>query len=146
MIGEVEVKGLDDLDKKFKDLEVATGQKFLRQALMWASKPMLESMREGAPEGHDPDYLKKKEKHKITASLKDQTKRWSEKANDSASATVNLGYRSKGWYAFFLELGTRKISPVGWMRRSAEEYWQEVALRFGKRLEWRFKKLEEKGK
>lgn len=146
MSDEIKIHGLDELDKAFKELELATSQKVLRSSLMWASKPMFEAMRDSAPEGRAQDYLKRKEKRKITTSLKQQTKRWSEKANDNASATVNLGYRSGGWYAFFLELGTQKIEPIGWMRRAAEQHWQEVALRFKKRIQWNLEKLEKTGK
>lgn len=144
MSDEIKIHGLDELDKAFKELELATSQKVLRSSLMWASKPMFEAMRDSAPESDDQAYIDKKAGR---PGLKEGTKRWSEKANDNASATVNLGYRMKRhWYAGFLEFGTAKISPRGWMRRAAEQHWQEVALRFKKRIEWHLKKLDKAGK
>lgn len=144
MADEIKVHGLDELDRAFKELGVVTGQKVLRSSLVWASKPMFEAMRDGAPESDDQQYIDRKSGK---PGLKEGTKRWSEKANDETSATVNLGYRmNRHWYAGFLEFGTKKIAPVGWMRRAAEQHWQEVVIRLQRRIEWRLKKLEKTGK
>lgn len=141
----IEVTGLAELDAKFKELEVMTGQRFLRGALMTASKPMQERMAETAPVSIDPVYLQSERKQKQKSSLKEGTKRWSEKANDEASATVNIGYRMKRhWYAGLLEFGTKHVAPVGWMRRAADDLWRQVALDFGTVLAKRFKNLERK--
>ncbi|MCH2040284.1 MAG: HK97 gp10 family phage protein [Saccharospirillaceae bacterium] len=143
MTEEIKIDGLDELDKKFKELDVITGQKVLRRALMWAATPMHKAMKESAPEGTDTEYLERKNKQKKPTSLKDGTKKWSEKADGEHSATVNVGYRMRRhWYAGLLELGTRHIAPKGWMRRAANQYWQETVVRFKKRLRWHFKKLE----
>ena len=142
---QIEVTGLDELDAKFKELEVMTGQRFLRSALMSAAKPLQQRMAETAPEGTDAAYLATPRKQKQKVNLKEGTKRWSEKANDEASATVNVGYRMRRhWYAGLLEFGTRQIAPRGWMRRAAEELWRDIALDFGNQLAKRFKNLERK--
>ncbi|MDP2505386.1 HK97-gp10 family putative phage morphogenesis protein [Oceanobacter sp. 3_MG-2023] len=142
---QIEVTGLDELDAKFKEIDVITGQRILRGALMRASKPMQERMAETAPESTDPVYLGSNRKKKQKSSLKEGTKRWSEKANDEASATVNIGYRMKRhWYAGLLEFGTKRVAPMGWMRRAADDLWQQVATDFGTILAKRFKNLERK--
>jgi len=138
----VTVHGLQELDAKFAEIDVVTGQKTLRGALMFAATPIHKAMREGAPVGVDPDYLERKAQQKNPPSLRKGTRKWSEKANENASATVNVGYRMKRhWYAGLLEFGTKHIAPVGWMRRAADQNWNESVIRFKKNLAKRFERL-----
>lgn len=145
---EIKVHGLDELEKSLKELETATTSKILRQSLFWAAKPMFEAMRDSSPTGEDDErYRKRKIKLKRNFSLHSETRRWLSRASDSDgnSAQVNVGYRLKNaWYAGLLEYGTKYIKPIGWMRRSADNHWQEVVDRLGQRIQYRIKKLEKK--
>ncbi|MEY8205412.1 MAG: HK97 gp10 family phage protein [Bermanella sp.] len=145
MTEEIKIHGLDELDKKFAKLEVATSRKILRSALSWAAKPLFERMRDAAPSGDDEVYLKRKEKIKRDFSIPSETKKWlsRDSKNGEYSAQVNVGYRlNKVWYVGMLEFGTKHIRPIGWMRKAADENWQYVVARFKKRLQYQFKRLE----
>tara|TARA_B110000196_G_scaffold317906_1_gene332076 strand:- start:10632 stop:11087 length:456 start_codon:yes stop_codon:yes gene_type:complete len=148
---EIKVHGLDELEKSLKQLETATTSKILRQSLFWAAKPMFEEMRDSAPNKNE-DFLKKKN---ARFSIRDETKRWLSRQNksDGNSAQVNIGYRMRGvwyaakkgvWWIAEQEFGTKDAMPLSWMRRSAENRWQEVVDRFGQRIQYRIKKLEKK--
>ena len=144
---DVEIHGLDELEAKLKQLELATTRKILRSALLWAAKPMWEKMRDTAPVGIDPKYLERKKKKGRDFSVKGETKRWNSRdgKTDNHSAQVNVGYRlKKVWYVMLLEMGTKNMAPKGWMRRAADSTWQEVVNRFGQRIAYRIKKLEKK--
>ncbi len=145
MTEEIKIHGLDELDKKFAQLEVATSRKVLRSALSWAVKPILETMRDTAPAGDDEAYLRKKAKLKRDFSIASETKRWlsRDSKNGKYSAQVNVGYRlKKVWWVGMLELGTKHITPMGWMRKAADKHWEYVVARFKKRLQYQFKRLE----
>lgn len=151
MSEEIKIHGLDELDKKFKQLEVATSKKILRQSLLWAAKPLFEQMRDSSPNKGE-DFLKKKA-HRF--SIKKETKRWLSRENksDGYSAQVNVGYRMRGvwyaarkgvWWIAQQEFGTKDSMPLSWMRRAADDNWNNVVDRFTQRIQYRFKKLEKK--
>jgi hypothetical protein len=151
MTDEIKIHGLDELDKKFGDLEVATSTKVLRQSLLWASKPLFEQMRDSSPNKGE-DFLKKKGER---FSIKNATKRWLSRENksDGYSAQVNVGYRMRGvwyaakkgvWWIAQQEFGTKDSMPLSWMRRSADANWKNVVDRFTQRIQYRLKKLEKK--
>jgi len=151
MTEEIKIHGLDELDKKFKQLEVATSKKILRQSLLWAAKPLYEQMRDSAPNENE-DFLKRKDRK---FSIKDETKRWLSRdgKSDGYSAQVNVGYRMRGvwyaarkgvWWIAQQEFGTKDSMPLSWMRRAADANWKNVVDRFSQRLQYRFKKLEKK--
>jgi hypothetical protein len=151
MKDEIQVHGLDELEKSLNELEAATTGKILRQSLFWASKPMFEEMRDSSP-NENADFLKRKGSR---FSIRNETKRWLSRQNksDGHSAQVNVGYRMRGvwyaakkdvWWIAQQEFGSKDAMPLSWMRRSAENRWKEVVDRFAQRIQYRIKKLEKK--
>lgn len=150
MTEEIKIHGLDELDKKFKELDVMTSRKILRASLMWASKPMWEEMKNTPFDPKGFDFFRLKDRR---FSFKTFTRRWHSRdgKTDGYSAQVNIGYRMRGiWYIpakgirylTELEFGTEDKAPLAWMRRAASSQWQAVVDRFAQRLSYRFKKLE----
>lgn len=116
MIGvTIKETGLKDMLKLFEELPAAMGKRVLKQALMKASMPLRDAMIQSAPVRSGGGDLQ--------ASIKSTHN----KADDH-SASVLVG--SRKFYARFLELGTEKIRPVGFMRRSFDETTREVIETF----------------
>jgi HK97 gp10 family phage protein len=108
---EVEVKGLDDLETKLKELGDKLAKKHLRKALRAGGKVLQEAIVERAPvatgetpEGHDPGTLRDSVRPRISlSSVKEEGK-------------VSIGPGKSGWYGKFSEFGTRNEPARPWIR------------------------------
>jgi len=146
----VTVHGLQELDAKFAEIDVVTGQKFLRGSLMFAATPMHKQMKAETPVNTTAKHLKRKSKYGYIKHLDKRAVKWSKKADEKSSATVYVGFKKRAFLAYILEYGATlqrkgkdigEITPRGWMRRAADQNWNEAVIRFKKALQRRLERL-----
>lgn len=149
MSNQFEVKGLAELDAKLDGLAADMQGKILRNAGMYATKPVLDEMKATAPRASTDSAAARREKRGIKP-LAEVTKRWGERGDQGDKDGIfwiHVGYRSKKhWWARLLEEGTEHISPRGWMRRAMDNNVNNVITRLTKQLQKRIEKFEKTGK
>ena len=123
------IEGLNGLEEAIKNLDVQTSQKALRNALMYSTKPMLDTMKDSTP--YDDTDGNGDRKH-----LVDTVKRKSQKANGDHAALVKVGVfsRSLAYIAYMLNYGTKHIAPFPWMNKAAEKHVDTTINRFVTKL------------
>jgi HK97 gp10 family phage protein len=135
------VSGLDGLEEAIAKLEIETSTKALKNAMMYASKPMLDDMKNSAPYDDTPERennkYKKDKKH-----LVDTIKRRSEKQNGDHATRIKVGVFSRGhaYIAAMLNYGTKHIAPTNWMNKVAARNKDEAITRFAKKAQQNFEK------
>lgn len=124
------VEGLGGLEDAIKQLEVETSHKALKNALMYASKPMLDDMKATTP--YDPNDENEDRKH-----LRDYVKRKSDKPKHNSAASVRVGVISKAvaYIGYMLNFGTKHIAPRYWLDRAAKRNADDAILRFVKKAQ-----------
>lgn len=129
------IEGLDGLEEAIKELDVQTSEKALKNAMMYASKPMLDDMKASAPFDDSPERDKNKRKAE-RIHLVDTIKRRSVKADGNHAAKVKVGVFSKAhaYFAAMLNYGTKYIAPMLWMNRVAERNVDKSIERFADKL------------
>lgn len=139
------IEGLDELEKAIKKLEVESGGKALRNALMYASKPMLDDMKANAPidESEERANNKRKQNRKHIAEV---IKRRSKKADGKYAAQVGVGVFSKSlaYIAAFLHYGTKHSAPNTWMQQAADRNVDTAINRFKDKLRKNIEKATKK--
>lgn len=129
------IQGLDGLEEAIKELDYQTSEKALKNAMMFASKPMLDDMKASAPFDDSPE--RSNNKHKIgRVHLAETVKRRSVKANGDHAANIKVGVFSKAhaYWAAMLNYGTKYIMPMLWMNRVAERNVEGAIDRFATKL------------
>ncbi len=133
------IEGLKELEDGLLTLELDVAHKQLKNALMYATKPMVDEIKETTPFDESEDRPEEK------ARLRDAVKRKSSKKGGELSAEVGVGVfsRSLAYVAAFLELGTKHIAPRKWIQKAADRNVNKAINRFMDKLA---KNIEKAGK
>jgi len=129
------IQGLDGLEDAIKQLDYQTAEKALKNAMMYASKPMLDDMKASAPFDDSPE--RSNNKHKVgRVHLAETIKRRGVKADGDHATKIKVGVFSKAhaYWAAMLNYGTKYILPMHWMNKTAERHVAGVIDRFATKL------------
>lgn len=149
MASDGELFGFKELSVKLKRLGPAVGGKFLRQAAMSATLPVLNQAKARIPR-NDRDFIKRlphgnpakaRLKRKVAPGFAAKNvARKSVISSDKRFVRVMVGVKPDAYYAVqFVELGTSKQRRQPWLEPALRRNQQKVTSRLGVRLK---KKIE----
>lgn len=148
----VKIHGLDALERKLRELGAETGGKVLRGAMMTATKPLADAIKEAAPvrtftdDEERPSWYTEGGKGTLKNAIGrraglykgDKTARKFEEtfaSNQDTAAVIQVGAVKKGaWKAHFQEFGTENHAPQPFILPAFYAGSDEVLLRFRKSL------------
>jgi HK97 gp10 family phage protein len=119
-IPRVKISGLQHVKKALSELAPKVEKKVIRDAIRTAAKPILAEIKNLVPVGETGD-LKKSLKIRVVKKKKKGTIAFL--IGSSAKGFRN----SEQYYGAFLELGTRKQKPLGFIRKAYDEKGKEAA-------------------
>ena len=112
----VRISGLDELERKLKELPKQFAKKAVRKALKAGAEPIVTEMETLAPKR--TGFLSQHIGTKIKLTPKE------------TAGTIRIGPSSNAFYAMFLEFGTSKMSAQPFMRKAFENQKQRALQSF----------------
>ena len=104
------IEGLDELEEALTNGAARVVKKFLRSVEFKATKPLLDSAKQYAPE--------------LTGNLEMEEHR--QTVTSDGALTVRVGPSSRAFYGMFQEFGTEHIPALHWLENSARAVQDQV--------------------
>ena len=141
----VQIEGMDDLRQKLSALvNEATSKREVQSALMFASNPMVKTMKARAPKSEAAYYRYYKGSKKLAKSGTLRKAIARKKVKLERSVGVAIYVRSRTFYWYFLEYGTPTMAAVPFLRNSFDNDAQLTLTRFKQKLSENIDKIKAK--